>query len=111
MLAMLRFAWGGAQAPERAGEGPAMTQEMPDSWRGYARHAAYWPQHELDSFILQMAGHGQAVHAAMMLGDIDYAREQLAAAAALGCPKLRLLSVRLGAYFDQAPCACSLETH
>lgn len=114
MLAMLRFTWG-AQAPAQASVpdagSSAMAPETQNAWRMDGRHSAYWPQHELDSFILQMAGHGQAVHAAMMLGDIDYAREQLAAATATGCPKLRALGERLSAYFDHPPCACSIETH
>ena len=71
-------------------------------------HSAYWPQHELDTFILRMAGHGHAVRTAMMLGDAAYAREQLAAALAMGCPELRALSARLSAYFDRPPCAGSL---
>ncbi|MET1116269.1 MAG: hypothetical protein ABWY08_15145 [Comamonas sp.] len=84
---------------------------MDNSWRMDGRHSAYWPQHELDSFILQMAGHGHAVHAAMMLGDIEYARQQLSTAIAIGCPKLRALSARLNTYFAHPPCACSIETH
>lgn len=111
MLAMLKFALGGAQAPVLDAVAPAPARETVNAWRAAPAHSAYWPQHELDSFILQMAGHGQCVHAAMMLGDIDYARERLAAAAAIDCPKLRALSVRLRAYFDHPPCACSVATH
>lgn len=110
MLAMLRFAWG-AQAHVVDMDGPGMPPAAEPAWRGGQRHSAYWPQHELDSFILQMAGHGHCVHAAMMLGDLNYAREQLAMAVATGCPKLRALGERLSAYFDHPPCACSVETH
>ena len=111
MLAMWKFAWGGAQAPVLNAEGASAPREQESAWQLDGRHSAYWPQHELDSFILQMAGHGKAVHAAMMLGDIDYAREQLATAMAKGCPKLRALSERLSAYFDHPPSACSIQTH
>ncbi len=110
MLAMLRFAWG-TQAHVVDADGPGTPPAAEPAWRAGRRHSAYWPQHELDSFILQMAGHGHCVHSAMMLGDFDYAREQLALAVATGCPKLRALGERLSAYFDQAPCACSIETH
>lgn len=109
MLAMLKLALGGATP-----EVEAVNASVPvaqENWRIDARHSAYWPQHELDSFILQMACHGRAVHTAMMLGDIDYARQQLADAVAIECPKLRALSERLSAYFDHPPCACSLSTH
>lgn len=109
MLAMLRMALRGAPVPDAGIQAPARAAENP--WRMDGRHSAYWPQHELDSFILQMAGHGHAVHSAMMLGDIDYARQQLATAISIGCPKLRGLSARLSAYFDHPPCACSIETH
>lgn len=108
MLAMLMTALGRAPLPETGSQVPARAAENP--WRIDTRHSAYWPQHELDSFILQMAGHGHAVHSAMMLGDMHYARQQLAAAIAIGCPKLRALSARLSAYFEQPPCAC-IETH
>ena len=111
MLAMLKFALSGAQAPVLDAEVRATPRETVNNWGAAPRHSAYWPQHELDSFILQMAAHGYCVHAAMMLGDIDYARERLAAATATECPKLRALSVRLSAYFDHPPCACSVETH
>lgn len=110
MLAMLRFAWGTQVTVVDSGGG-AMPREAENAWRMDGRHSAYWPQHELDSFILQMAGHGHAVHAAMMLGDIDYARAQIATATATGCPRLRALGERLSAYFDHPPCACSIETH
>lgn len=103
MLAMLRLAWRtpsqqGAHGVDAGGGGAG-------PWRAGRCHSAYWPQHELDSFILQMAAHGHSVHAAMMLGDVDYARQQLTAAQGLECPKLRALSERLAAYFDHPPCA------
>lgn len=111
MLTMLRLALGGGPVPTLEADARASAPARQNSWRIESRHSAYWPQHELDSFILQMAGRGHAVHAAMMLGDIDYARQQLASAVAIGCPKLRALSTRLSAYFDHPPCACSIETH
>ncbi|WP_159911012.1 hypothetical protein [Pantoea sp. 18069] len=88
-----------------------MSGERDSAWRAGNCHSAYWPQHELDAFILQMAGHGRAVHAAMMLGDFDYARQQLAAAQSIGCPQLHRLSARLCAYFDQPACASTVDTH
>ncbi|MEG1770387.1 MAG: hypothetical protein RR311_18070 [Comamonas sp.] len=113
MLAMFKFAW---RAPLNRDTHSAalvadVSGERENSWRVEPCHSAYWPQHELDSFILKMAGHGRAVHAAMMLGDAGYARQQLAAAADIGCPQLRALSVRLSAYFEHAPCARNFETH
>lgn len=111
MLAMLKMALKTATAPAPDAESHAPARAAANPWRIDVRHSAYWPQHELDSFILQMAGHGHAVHCAMMLGDIDYARQQLATAVAIGCPRLRALSTRLSAYFDHPPCACSFETH
>ena len=115
MLAMLRFAWRaplhqGAREPALAAAADVTRPgEQENAWRTYRCHSAYWPQHELDSFILQMAGHGRAVHTAMMLGDCAYAREKLAAAGAIGCPRLRALSERLSAYFDHP--LGSAETH
>lgn len=105
MLALWSSAWraavrGTAQNADGAAGGG---RDVVDSRA--ACHSAYWPQHELDAFILQMAGHGHAVRTAMMLGDAAYAREQLAAALAMGCPELRALSARLSAYFDRPPCA------
>ena len=117
MLAMLRFAWRaplhqGAHASGLAAEADCtMSGERENSWRAPRCHSAYWPQHELDSFILKMAGHGRAVHAAMMLGDAGYARQQLAAAAEIDCPQLRALSVRLSAYFEHPPCESTFESH
>lgn len=117
MLAMLKFAW---RAPlQRATPAPGLVAqpdgvlagESENPWLAQRCHSAYWPQHELDSFILKMAGHGRAVHAAMMLGDPGYARQQLAAAASMGCPQLQALSVRLSAYFEHPPCASAVETH
>lgn len=112
MLALWSSAWrasvhGAAQnAGGAAGEGSEVPAgQENDSGADASCHSAYWPQHELDTFILQMAGHGHAVRTAMMLGDAAYAREQLAAALAMGCPELRALSARLSAYFDRPPCA------
>ncbi|MCD2511529.1 hypothetical protein [Comamonas endophytica] len=111
MFAMLRMALGTATASVPVAESHVPARAAENPWRLDSRHSAYWPQHELDSFMLQMAGHGHAVNSAMMLGDIGYARQQLATAIAIGCPKLRALSARLSAYFDHPPCACSIETH
>ena len=117
MLAMFKFAWRaplarGAHAAALASDADcSMSGEPENPWRAQRCHSAYWPQHELDSFILKMAGHGRAVHAAMMLGDAGYARQQLAAAASIGCPQLRALSVRLSAYFEHPPCARNFDTH
>lgn len=117
MLAMFKFAWRapmnrGLHAPVLAADPDCDMRAAPENpWRAERCHSAYWPQHELDTFILKMAGNGRAVHAAMMLGDVGYARQQLAAAAEIDCPQLRALSVRLSAYFDHPPCARTAETH
>jgi hypothetical protein len=58
-----------------------------------AQHPRYWPSDLLYSFTLQMAASGFCVSASMMLGDRDYALEQL-----------RALAVRLFTYFDAPPC-------
>lgn len=116
MLGLLRFAW---RAPvHKSVHPPALVAETSDApgpdapaWSMARGGSPYWPQHELDSFILQMAGHGRAVHAAMMLGDTDYARQQLAAAAAMQCPQLQALSARLNAYFNRSACPAMADIH
>ena len=68
------------------------------------QHPRYWPSDLLYSFTLQMAELGFCVSASMMLGDRDYALEQLAHAHTLNDESLRALAVRLFTYFDAAPC-------
>ncbi len=65
-------------------------------------HARYWPCELLDTFTLKMAATGRCVNTAMMLGDRQYARAQLAAARVSRDTDLVALSARLQAYFDAA---------
>jgi hypothetical protein len=66
-----------------------------------AQHPRYWPSDLLYSFTLQMAARGFCVSASMMLGDREYALEQLAQAHTLNDEALRLLAVKLFTYFDE----------
>lgn len=68
-----------------------------------AQHPRYWPSDLLYSFTLQMAACGFCVSASMMLGDREYALEQLAHAHTLDNDELRKLAVRLFTYFDAPP--------
>lgn len=79
---------------------------LPDTLRepvidGMAAH--YWPTHALHAFTLQMAACGHCVSASMMLGDADYAREQLRHARCLGDSALRALAGELDDFFDAMP--------
>lgn len=65
-----------------------------------SQHPRYWPSDLLYSFTLQMAARGFCVSASMMLGDRDYALEQLAHAHTLNDEALRSLAVKLFTYFD-----------
>ena len=62
----------------------------------------YWPCELLDTFILKMAANGRCVNTAMMLGDCQYAKAQLATAMMLHDGELASLSARLQVYFDTA---------
>ena len=62
----------------------------------------YCPTSLLSAFALLMAGHGRPVNTSMMLGDREYAMWQLARAHTISDPKLRSVSARLFAYFDDA---------
>lgn len=62
----------------------------------------YCPAGLLAGFALLMAGHGRCVHAAMMLGDSDYAHWQLAWARGSQDPELMAVADRLQGYFDEA---------
>ena len=55
------------------------------------QHPRYWPSDLLYSFTLQMAARGFCVSASMMLGDREYALEQLAHAHTLTDDSLDLL--------------------
>lgn len=68
---------------------------------GVAEH--YWPAHALHAFTLQMAACGHCVSASMMLGDGEYAREQLRHARCLGDSTLRALAGELADFFDAMP--------
>ncbi|MES2482695.1 MAG: hypothetical protein V4609_11915 [Pseudomonadota bacterium] len=69
-----------------------------------AQHPRYWPSDMLYSFTLQMAARGFCVSASMMLGNREYALEQLAHAHTLNDEALRAMAVRLFTYFDAPPC-------
>jgi len=69
-----------------------------------AQHPRYWPSDLLYSFTLQMSARGFCVSASMMLGDREYALEQLAHAHTLNDEALRTLAVKLFTYFDAPPC-------
>lgn len=69
-----------------------------------AQHPRYWPSDLLYSFTLQMAARGFCVSASMMLGDRQYALEQLAQAHTLNDDDLRAMAVKLFTYFDAPPC-------
>lgn len=64
------------------------------------RGGTYWPAETLNLFMLRMAAAGHCVNAAMMLGDRDYALQQLTLALALKDQALRGLADELNAYFD-----------
>jgi hypothetical protein len=68
-----------------------------------SQHPRYWPSDLLYSFTLQMSANGFCVSASMMLGDRQYALEQLAHAHTLDDDGLRLLAVKLFTYFDAPP--------
>lgn len=59
----------------------------------------YWPAETLNVFMLRMAAAGHCVNAAMMLGDRDYALQQLTVALALQDQALRDLASELRSYF------------
>jgi len=61
----------------------------------------YCPAALLDSFALLMAGHGQCVCTAMMLGDRRYATEKLASAFAFDDAELAAVAKQLREYFAQ----------
>lgn len=68
-----------------------------------SQHPRYWPSDLLYSFTLQMAANGFCVSASMMLGDREYALEQLSLAHTLNDEALRQLAVKLFTYFDAPP--------
>ena len=55
----------------------------------------YWNPDLLASFTLLMSGHGAPVCASMMLGDADYAREQLRLACTLDDRMLQQTAVEM----------------
>ncbi len=64
----------------------------------------------LDAFLLQMAARGHCISAAMMLGDRQYALEQIARARQLPGDTLQALVQELSAYFEDAePAAAGLH--
>jgi len=68
-----------------------------------SQHPRYWPSDLLYSFTLQMSANGLCVSASMMLGDREYALEQLVQAHTLNDDGLRQLAVKLFTYFDAPP--------
>lgn len=65
-----------------------------------SRPDGYWPGHFLHAFTLQMAAHGHCVSASMMLGDGDYAMEQLDHANRMEDETLRSLAQELVDFFS-----------
>ena len=61
--------------------------------------ACYWPAETLESFTLQMSARGMCVSASMMLGDRDYAREQLRHAYTLKDERLQTLAQEMWSFF------------
>ncbi len=55
----------------------------------------YWDPELLSSFTFLMAGHGTPVCASMMLGDAEYAREQLRLACTLDDHALQQTAVEM----------------
>jgi hypothetical protein len=55
----------------------------------------YWNPELLSSFTFLMAGHGSPVCASMMLGDAEYAREQLRLACTLDDRTLQQIAVEM----------------
>ncbi len=76
---------------------PSLDSCDDDEWVDGQR---YCPTRLLSAFTLLMAGHGRSVRSSMMLGDREYAMWQLARAHTMGDPKLREISAKLFAYFD-----------
>ena len=74
-----------------------------------ADETRYCPTQLLSAFALLMAGHGRAVCTAMLLGDREYAMEQLARAHTLHDPQLREIAARLFAYFDDERAAAPVR--
>ena len=78
------------------------------SWAGLFRAGGWFvhawdPSPEvLETFILQMSGHGLPVSASMMLGDRDYARQQLRHAYTLDDALLHELAVEMWSFFTGA---------
>jgi hypothetical protein len=72
----------------------------------------YCPTQLLSAFAWLMAGHGRAVCTSMMLGDREYAMQQLARAHTISDPELREVTARLFAYFDdeRAPAPVGLRS-
>ena len=62
----------------------------------------YWHPEVLETFILQMSGQGLPVSASMMLGDRDYARQQLRHAYTLDDALLHELAVEMWSFFTGA---------
>lgn len=81
---------------------PEVSLDASDDFDELRSDASYCPTELLGTFTLLMAGHGRCVSAAMMLGDREYAMWQLARAHTMADDLLRVASVRLFAYFDDA---------
>lgn len=90
-----------AQAADPGASVPASLP--PQEWSaGDDDGACYCPRRLLASFALLMAGHGRCVNTDMMLGDREYALWQLECARGMDDPEIKLLVVRLLAFFDDA---------
>ncbi len=60
-----------------------------------ALRRCYWNPELLSSFTFLMSGHGRPVCASMMLGDADYAREQLRRACTLDHHALQQIAAQM----------------
>lgn len=60
----------------------------------------YWPSGLLQEFTLRMASHGHSVSGSMMIGDHDYATQQLAHAHCMADGHLRDLAMALFHHFE-----------
>lgn len=65
------------------------------------RGLGYWPADLLQAFTLQMSSHGFSVSSSMMMGDRDYAVEQLAHAHTMADGRLRDLALQLFHHFER----------
>lgn len=76
------------------------TEPLHASYAACAYSGSYWPISLLQEFTLRMAAHGHSVSSSMMIGDRDYATQQLAHAHCLADSHLRDLAMALFHHFE-----------